>query len=31
MFNNLSLNDYLLAHCNESMEKALAAERYPIW
>jgi hypothetical protein len=31
MVNNLSLNDYLSAHCNESMEKALAAERHPIW
>ncbi len=31
MDNNLSLNDDLLAHCNESMEKALAAERHPIW
>ena len=31
MINNLSLNDYLLTHCNESMEQALAAERYPIW
>jgi len=31
LLNNLSLNDYLLAHCNESMEKALAAERHPVW
>jgi len=31
MINTVSLNDYLLAHCNESMEKALAAERYPAW
>ena len=31
MINNLPLNDYLLAHCNESMEKALAAERHPVW
>jgi hypothetical protein len=31
MINNLSLNDYLLTHCNENMEQALAAERYPIW
>ena len=31
MINNLSFNDYLLAHCNESMEKALTAERHPIW
>ena len=31
MINNLSLNDYLLTHCNESMERALAAERHPAW
>ncbi len=31
MINNLPLNDYLLTHCNESMEKALAAERHPVW
>ena len=31
MINNLSVNDYLLTHCNESMEKALAAERHPAW
>lgn len=31
MINNPSLNDYLLTHCNESMEKALAAERHPVW
>jgi len=31
MINNLSLNDYLLTHCHESMEKALAAERNPVW
>ena len=31
MLNNLSLNDYLLTHCNESMENALAAERHPAW
>ena len=29
--NNIPLNDYLLAHCNESMERALAAERHPAW
>lgn len=27
----ISLNDYIIAHCNESMEKALSAERYPLW
>ncbi len=31
MINNLSLNDYLLTHCNESMEQALATERHPAW
>lgn len=31
MNNDLSLNDYLLTHCNESMEQALAAERDPVW
>ena len=31
MNNNIPLNDYLLAHCNESMERALAAERHPAW
>ena len=31
MINNLSFNDYLLTHCNESMERALATERHPAW
>ena len=31
MINNHSLNDYLLTHCNESLERALAAERHPAW
>ncbi len=31
MINNLSINDDLLTHCNESIEKALAAERHPAW
>ena len=31
MNNNITLNDHIIAHCNESMEKALAAERYPAW
>jgi hypothetical protein len=31
MNNNIPLNDYLIAHCNESMERALAAERRPAW
>ena len=31
MANNIPLNDYLTTHCNESMERALAAERHPAW
>jgi len=31
MNNDMTLNDYIIAHCNESMERALAAERYPVW
>ena len=31
MANNSSLNAYRIAHCNESMESALAAERHPAW
>ena len=31
MSNHLSFNNYLLTHCNESMERALAAERHPVW
>jgi hypothetical protein len=27
----ISINDYLIAHCNESMENALSVERYPSW
>lgn len=27
----ISLNDHIIAHCNESMEKALCAERHPLW
>ncbi len=27
----ISLNDHIIAHCTESMEKALCAERYPLW
>jgi len=27
----ISLNDHIIAHCNESLEKALAAERHPLW
>ena len=31
MNNNIPVNDYLLAHCRESMERAIAAERHPAW
>ena len=31
MNNHIPLNDDLTAHCNESMERALAAERHPAW
>ena len=31
MNNNIPLNDYLFAHCNDSLERALAAERHPAW
>ena len=27
----ISLNDHIITHCNESMEKALSAERHPSW
>jgi hypothetical protein len=27
----INLNDHLIAHCNESMQKALLAERHPSW
>jgi hypothetical protein len=27
----INLNDHIIAHCNESMEKALSAERHPSW
>jgi hypothetical protein len=27
----ISLNDHIITHCNESMQKALSAERYPSW
>ncbi len=26
-----SLMNYIVEHCNESMERALAAERFPLW
>ena len=31
MNNNVTLNDHIIAHCNESMERAQAAERFPTW
>ena len=31
MNNNTPLNDYLLAYCNASMDRALATERHPGW
>jgi hypothetical protein len=27
----ISLNDHIIAHCNQSMEQALSTERYPLW
>jgi len=31
MNENISLNDHIIAHCNDSMEKSLSAERHPLW
>ena len=31
MNNIISLNDHIITHCHESMERALSAERYPSW
>ncbi len=31
MNENITLNDHITAHCNESMEIALSAERHPLW
>ncbi len=31
MNENITLHDYIIDHCNESMEAALSAERYPLW
>ena len=31
MNQHLKLYEYIVRHCNESMEQALAAERYPLW
>jgi hypothetical protein len=27
----ISLNEHIITHCNESMQKALSAERHPSW
>ena len=27
----LTLNQYITEHCNTCLDKALAAERYPLW
>jgi hypothetical protein len=26
-----TMDDYITDHCNECMEKAIAAERFPLW
>jgi hypothetical protein len=31
MNKNITLHDYIIKHCNESMEASLSAERYPLW
>jgi hypothetical protein len=31
MNENITLHDHIIEHCDESMEAALAAERYPLW
>ena len=31
MLKDLTLSEHILQHCNESMERALLAERYPLW
>jgi len=31
MNKNITLNDHLVAHCNESIALALSAERHPLW
>ncbi len=31
MHQNLTLNDSIAEHCNQAMNNALAAERYPLW
>ena len=31
MTENITLNNHIIAHCNESIEIALSAERHPLW
>ena len=31
MNENITIVDYMIEHCNESMEAALSVERYPLW
>jgi len=31
MNENMTLSDYMLQHCTEIMERALSAQRYPLW
>jgi hypothetical protein len=31
MNENITLNEHIIEHCNESMERALSEERYPLW
>jgi hypothetical protein len=31
MNKNITLNDSIIKHCNDSMKKALSEERYPLW
>jgi len=31
MTENITLNDHIIAHCNESIEIAQSAEHHPLW
>ncbi len=31
MNENITLNDHIISHCNDSMARALSAERHPLW
>ena len=31
MLKDLTLSEHIHLHCNESMERALLAERHPLW